>query len=109
MVSILVGAPILAIALGSFVPMLVVIAIVSSLAVRTAIRSQWKRAPLSTRLLHGLHSHLIQIPLLFGQLRYRLDHFRGKSAELIEYKDIDALQIRHRTKLTARTSSSARG
>ena len=99
MVSILVGAPMLAVAMRSFVPLLVVIAIVSLLAVRTAIRSQWKRAPLSTRLLHGLHSHLIQIPLLFGQLRYRRDHFRGKSAELIEYKDIDALQIQHRTNL----------
>ena len=90
MVAILAGAPILAVAIRSLVPLLVVIAIVSSLAVRTAIRSQWKKAPLSMRLLHGLHSHLIQIPLLFGQLRYRRDHLRGKSAELIEYKDNSA-------------------
>jgi cellulose synthase/poly-beta-1,6-N-acetylglucosamine synthase-like glycosyltransferase len=87
MVAILAGAPTLAIAIRSWVPLLLVVAIVASLAVRTAIRSQWKKAPLWTRLLHGLHSHLIQIPLFFGQLRYWRDSLRGKSAaELIEYK-----------------------
>jgi hypothetical protein len=90
MVAIIAGAPILAIATRSSAPLLLVAAIIAVLAVRTAIRSHWKNAPLSTRLLHGLHSHLIQIPLLFGQLRYKRDRFKGRTSRLIEYKDSPA-------------------
>lgn len=90
MLAIVAAAPTLAIAARSFVPLLIGIAIIAVLAVRTAIRSHWKKAPLLTRLLHGLHSHLVQIPLLFGQLRYQLDRFDGRTAELIEYKDASA-------------------
>src|ERR1700719_1459822 len=63
MFAIVAGAPILAIAIRSFVPLLILSVIVAAVAVRTAIRSRWKKAPLPTRLLHGLHSHLVQIPL----------------------------------------------
>jgi cellulose synthase/poly-beta-1,6-N-acetylglucosamine synthase-like glycosyltransferase len=87
MAAILVGAPIFAVSARSFAPLLIAAAIIAALAVRTALRSHWKKAPLSTRLVHGLHSHLVQIPLLFGQLRYQLDRFGGRTAELIEYKD----------------------
>lgn len=90
MVAIIAGAPILAIATRSSAPLLLVAAIIAVLAVRTAIRSHWKNAPLSTRLLHGLHSHLVQIPLLFGQLRYKRDRFKGRTSRLIEYKDSPA-------------------
>ena len=87
MIATIVSAPILAVATRSFLPLLILIAIVTALAVRTAIRSRWKKVPLPTRLLHGLHSHLVQIPMLLGQLRYRLDRFWGRTTELIEYKD----------------------
>jgi glycosyltransferase involved in cell wall biosynthesis len=87
MLAIVAGAPILAVVARSFVPVLIVAAIIALLAVRTAIRSHWKKAPLLTRLLHGLHSHLVQIPLLFGQLRYQFDRFDGRTADLFEYKD----------------------
>lgn len=87
MIALIAGGPILAIKFRSFMPVLIVIAIISALALRTAIRTHWKKSPLSTRLLHGLHSHLVQIPLLFGQLKYQRDRARGKSSELIEYKD----------------------
>jgi hypothetical protein len=97
MLAIVAGAPILALALRSFVPLLILIALMSALAVRTANRSRWKKVPLSTRLLHGLHSHLVQIPLLFGQLRYQLDRFSGRNPELIEYKDA-SLTIRPKIK-----------
>jgi glycosyltransferase involved in cell wall biosynthesis len=90
MVAIIAGAPILVVAFRSFIPLLLVISIIAMLAVRTAIRSRWKKVPLLTRLLHGLHSHLVQIPLLFGQLRYQVDRFGGKTAGLIEYKDASA-------------------
>jgi len=87
MVAIVAGAPILAVAFRSIVPVFILIALLAALALRTAIRSRWNKAPLGTRLLHGLHSHLVQIPLLFGQLRYRLDRLAGWNPELIEYKD----------------------
>jgi GT2 family glycosyltransferase len=90
MLAIVVGAPILSIATRSFVPILIAIAIIGLLSVRTAIHSRWKNASLATRLLHGLHSHLVQIPLLFGQLKFQLDRSRGRTAELIEYKDAPA-------------------
>lgn len=90
MIAIVAGAPILAIAARSFVPLLVFTGIVAALAVRTAIRSHWKKAPMSTRLIHGLHSHLVQIPLLFGQLKYELDRIGGRTAKSIEYKDASA-------------------
>jgi cellulose synthase/poly-beta-1,6-N-acetylglucosamine synthase-like glycosyltransferase len=87
MLAIVVGFPILSLALRSSIPIALAIAGVVSLSVRTAIRSRWKQADLSTRLFHGLHSHLVQIPILFGQLKYRYDRLIGRTAELIEYKD----------------------
>ncbi len=87
MLAIVVGAPIFAAVTRSFAPILVAAAIIVALALRTAIRSHWRRAPLLTRFLHGLHSHLVQIPLLLGQIRYRLDRFGGRTTELIEYKN----------------------
>lgn len=82
------AAPLLSIAVRSPVPLLVAIVLIAALAIRTAIRSQWKNAPFSTRLLHGLHSHFVQVPLLFGQLRYQRDRLAGRSSDLIEYKDV---------------------
>ena len=60
------------------------------LAIRTAVRFRWKTADLVTLLLFGLHSHLVHIPLLFGQLKYQLDRFAGRTRELIEYKENSA-------------------
>jgi hypothetical protein len=85
--TILTVAPLLSLATLSPVPLLIAIALIAALALRTAIRSQWKKAPLSTRLLHGLHSHVVQVPLLFGQLKYQRDRLAGRSSDLIEYKD----------------------
>ena len=48
---------------------------------------RWKRAPWTTLLLYGFHSHLQQIPIFFGQLQFL---FNGKKA-LMEYKDISPL------------------
>jgi cellulose synthase/poly-beta-1,6-N-acetylglucosamine synthase-like glycosyltransferase len=87
MLGIVAGAPILGVATRSFVLFLILIVILAALPIRTAIRSRWKNVPMTTRLLHGLHSHLMQIPLLFGQVKYQLDRFVGADPELIEYKD----------------------
>jgi len=87
MLAIIAGAPILAVATRSFAPLVIFTAIIAALAVRTALRSHWKKSRPSTRLLHGVHSHLVQIPLLFGQLRYHRDRLKGRTPKLIEYKD----------------------
>lgn len=86
--TIVAAAPLLSIAARSPLPILVAVALIAALAVRTAIRSHWKNAPLWTRLLHGLHSHVVQVPLLFGQLRYQRDRLAGRSSDLIQYKDV---------------------
>lgn len=86
MLAVVVGAPILAIATGSPIPLVAAIAVVGALATRTALRYRWKTANLTTLLLYGLHSHLGHIPILFGQLKYFINRFVGKRAELIEYQ-----------------------
>jgi cellulose synthase/poly-beta-1,6-N-acetylglucosamine synthase-like glycosyltransferase len=84
--AMLAGSLVLSLAARSILPITTVVLIIAGLAVRTAIRSQWKCADLKTRLLYGFHSHLAQIPMLFGQLRYRYNRLRDQSAALIEYK-----------------------
>jgi len=86
MLGIVVGASLGSIALHSIIPIAAAVAITAVLAIRTAIKFRWKDADLVTLLLFGLHSHLVQIPMLFGQLKYRRDRLTGRSAELIEYK-----------------------
>jgi cellulose synthase/poly-beta-1,6-N-acetylglucosamine synthase-like glycosyltransferase len=86
MLAIVLGAPIVAIATRSLIPVVALIAGIVGLATRTARRFRWKADSLTTRLLYGLHSHLGHIPILFGQLKYHRDRYRGKRAELIEYR-----------------------
>ena len=69
------------------IPIAAVVAITAVLAIRTAIRFRWKTADLVTLLLFGLHSHLVQIPMLFGQFKYQRDRFTGRTTKLIEYKE----------------------
>jgi glycosyltransferase involved in cell wall biosynthesis len=62
-----------------------------SLLLLLSARSAWKaryKAPGETMLLllYGLHSHLQQIPILIGQLRYFLGRHAGEQRKQIEYK-----------------------
>lgn len=68
-------------------PLLAWCALVLLLVVRSAWRSRWK-APGSTALLllYGIHSHLQQIPILVGQMRYYCDRRMGRRQDLIEYR-----------------------
>ena len=50
----------------------------------TAARISWKKADWGTSVLYGVHSHLQQIPIFFGQLKYLVRRNRERS--LIEYK-----------------------
>ena len=72
------------IALMSLLPLALWLLILVAVAARTASQNRWKRAPWTTLLLYGFHSHLQQIPIFFGQLQFL---FNGNKA-LMEYKDI---------------------
>lgn len=58
------------------------------LTARTAWRARWKTPGQWGLLwLYGIHSHLQQIPILFGQLGYWWDRHSGKQRGTIEYKE----------------------
>jgi cellulose synthase/poly-beta-1,6-N-acetylglucosamine synthase-like glycosyltransferase len=77
-------------AFHSVLPIATAVTIIGVLAIRTTIRFRWKTPDLATLLFFGLHSHLVQIPLLFGQLKYQRDRFTGRTTKLIEYKENSA-------------------
>ena len=87
MLALVAGAPILSAVLGSVIPALAAITLIAGLSLRTAIRTRWNGADLQTRLLHGLHSHLMQIPMFAGQMKYLRNRLLGRTEHLIEYKD----------------------
>jgi len=85
--TLMVSSLVIACVSWSVTPLVAAIAIIAALSVRTAIRTRWKQADPITRLVHGVHSHLVQIPIFVGQLKYRADRLLGRNARLIEYKD----------------------
>jgi hypothetical protein len=80
--------PVLALALSavflSLWPVTIWLLMLLGFAARTAWLNRWKPAEPSTLLLYGVHSHLQQIPILFGQWQFR----RNRDKALIEYKDV---------------------
>ena len=76
----------ISLAAASVVPALLAAGIFGMLAVRTACRARWKCAQWSTLLLYGIHSHVQQIPILWGQLKFHMDRRKGRRRQLIEYK-----------------------
>jgi cellulose synthase/poly-beta-1,6-N-acetylglucosamine synthase-like glycosyltransferase len=69
-------------------PFAIWLLLVFALAARTARQNLWKQAPWTTLILYGLHSHLQQVPILFGQIQFMFN--RNKA--LMEYKDISPLR-----------------
>jgi len=55
---------------------------------RTATKFRWKPSSPWNLVLFGVHSHIQQIPILLGQIKYRLHAKRNSCAELIEYKTL---------------------
>ena len=53
---------------------------------RTAWRARWKCGAPVTLLLYAAHSHLQQIPILWGQIGWHWMNRRGQRRALIEYK-----------------------
>jgi hypothetical protein len=67
--------------------MLAVIFLLSGLALRTAWKARWKSRDWMTLLLYGVHSQFQQIPIYWGQMRFRRDRRAGRRAGLVEYKE----------------------
>ena len=62
----------------------------TAVLLRTAWRARWKCDSAATLLLYAAHSHLQQLPILWGQLAWRRAQFSGRRRRLIEYKDPSA-------------------
>jgi glycosyltransferase involved in cell wall biosynthesis len=77
---------VLSIALRSAWPFVLWVFMTTALALRSAWKSRWKSKDAVTLLLYGFHSHLQQVPICIGQLRYEFDRRRGARRKLIEYK-----------------------
>jgi hypothetical protein len=67
-------------------PAVVAIAMLCALVLRTAWKTRWKSANVTTLLLYGVHSHLQQVPIYVGQLRYAWNNRRGRRMGIVEYK-----------------------
>jgi len=53
---------------------------------RTMWRCKWKDPNPFTRFLYAIHAHVQQIPILFGQISFRIAAVTGNRRKLIEYK-----------------------
>lgn len=71
---------------GAFALTMVALLAASAIVVRTALRARWKHAGAGTLLAYAIHSHLQQLPILWGQLAWHLARRRGEARRLIEYK-----------------------
>ncbi len=84
--SLLLGSTAFSIGLSSAWPVLAALLVLLALSIKTAVRNRWKTPDPVTLFLYGLHSHLQQIPILFGQIKYWLHRRSGVVQRLIEYK-----------------------
>jgi cellulose synthase/poly-beta-1,6-N-acetylglucosamine synthase-like glycosyltransferase len=92
-------SPIIALAasvmLLSLWPFTIWLLLLLTMALRTAWHYRWKPAPWTTLLLYGIHSHLQQIPIFFGQVQF----FLNRNKALMEYKDVapisDKIETNH--------------
>jgi glycosyltransferase involved in cell wall biosynthesis len=83
----LVSALLASIASRSPFPAAAWMALLLLMAARSGWKARWKSSSPQTLFLYGLHCHLEQVPILFGQLQFDLDAWRGKRRGLIEYKN----------------------
>jgi glycosyltransferase involved in cell wall biosynthesis len=71
-------------------PGLAWLGLLAAMAARSGWKARWKCPDPTTLFLYGLHSHIEQIPILFGQLQFELNASRGKRKGLIEYKQSES-------------------
>lgn len=80
------GAAATSIAVRSSLPMLAWFGLLFVLSVRSAWKARWKSSNALTLFLYGVHSHLQQLPICVGQLKFALQSGRRANPKLIEYK-----------------------
>jgi cellulose synthase/poly-beta-1,6-N-acetylglucosamine synthase-like glycosyltransferase len=88
--SVLLAVPtsglLLSLLLRSSWPLAVAFIFLAVLAGRTARKARWKSSDQVVLALYGIHSHLQQIPIFAGQLRFWRNQRRGRRTPLVEYK-----------------------
>jgi glycosyltransferase involved in cell wall biosynthesis len=75
-----------AIVLKAWWPPAILAAFILLAGARTAYKVRGRSSSWMTLFLFGLHSHLQDIPIFIGQMRYRLAKARNRKMTLIEYK-----------------------
>ena len=75
-----------ALVLWTLWPVELVASLLALLVARTAWKARWKSHNWLTLLLYGVHSHLQQIPIFWGQVEYHLHRRKGRRSMLLEYK-----------------------
>jgi len=68
-----------------FLPLVLWLALLLLLSVRSAWKARWKEGNPWTLLLYGIHSQLQHAPILVGQLQYEVNKRQGRTPKLIEY------------------------
>jgi cellulose synthase/poly-beta-1,6-N-acetylglucosamine synthase-like glycosyltransferase len=80
------GCAVTSIARRSWLPIGFFAAGAVALGVRTALHASSKTRSPRLLLAYALHSHLQQVPIMFGQLGFWLQRRRGRRSGIIEYK-----------------------
>jgi glycosyltransferase involved in cell wall biosynthesis len=78
----------------TILPIALWVALLLVLSLRSAWKARWKSKNAFTLLLYGVHSHLQQVPICIGQLRYAVDQMRGNRRALIEYKEVSGAKTK---------------
>lgn len=78
----------ISVGVGSLWPIVAFALCVGALVLRSAYRARWRHGDPVTLLLYGIHSHLQQIPIFWGQLLYDRDCRRGVARGVIDYKGV---------------------
>ena len=86
LIILIVAAMVAAVVLRAWWPPVALLALILLAAGRTAYKVRSRSSSWVTLLLFGLHSHLQDIPIVLGQIRYRLAKARNRKMTLIEYK-----------------------
>lgn len=81
-------ALLLSLLMGSLLPILLFLLVAFALFARTALKVRSRTNSVKLLAAYSVHSHLQQIPIFVGQLRYRRQRQRGGNAAIIEYKSI---------------------
>lgn len=72
--------------LRSVWPFVAMIGFFATISLRSALKFRWKTNDWVALLLYGVHSHFQQIPIFWGQLKFKANRRRGTRASLVEYK-----------------------